>query len=324
MGWRAMLGAVLAAAVAGNAQAQPAAEPWPTRPLVFVVTASPGGSSDIMTRILADRLREPLGQPVLVENRAGAGGTIGADYVAKSPPDSNRFVLASVHLALFIATQKQLPFDPLADLTPVTDFARVPNMLIVHSAVPARSVAELVAHARARPGEMSYATGTQGTLQHLLGTLFARQAGLSMTPVHYRGSAPAINDLLAGRVPMMFETLPSAARLVRGGDVRGLAVTSATRSPVFADLPTMAESGFPDATATTWYGLLGPKGLPPAAAERLRDAVVVALRSPQVTEAWAQDGASGGGMSVPEFRSFWGDEINRWRRAVSEAGLTLD
>lgn len=314
---RTLLGAAGALAAPATLRAQPA---WPDRPVVIVVPSIAGGSLDTLVRLLAEALRAPLGQPVVVENRGGAGGAIGADFVAKSAPAENRFLASAVHHAILPAIAR-LPYDSAADLLAVTDIGASPNALIVPASHPARSVAELVAWARANPGA-PFATGGQGTLHHLTGVLFGTAAGIDVSPVHYRGSAPAIPDLIAGRVAFMFETLPSAAQQIRAGTVRALAVTSGHRAGNFPDLPTMAEAGWPAIRVETWYGLHAPRGVSPAVRERLRDAVAAALATEPVRRGWEFNGVVGGGRPVAEFEAFWQAELTGWGERARAAGLT--
>jgi tripartite-type tricarboxylate transporter receptor subunit TctC len=314
---RLVLLAAAGALAAPALRAQPA---WPDRPVVIVVPSIAGGSLDTLVRLLAEPLRGILGQPVVVENRGGAGGAIGADYVAKSPPEANRFLASAVHHAILPAISR-LPYDSAQDLLGVTDIAASPNALIVPASHPSRSVAELVAWARANPGA-PYATGGQGTLHHLTGVLFAAAAGLDLSPVHYRGSAPAIPDLIAGRVAFMFETLPSAAQQIRAGAVRALAVTSPARAPNFPDVPTMSEAGFPAIRVETWYGLHAPRGVAQPVLDRLRAAVVEALATDSVRRGFEFNGVSGGGRPVFEFQAFWLAELAAWGERARAAGLT--
>ncbi|MFT8243110.1 Bug family tripartite tricarboxylate transporter substrate binding protein [Roseomonas sp. BN140053] len=297
------------------------AQEWPSRPVQLVVPSSPGGSLDTLARLLSEGLRTPLGQTVVVENRAGAAGAIGADYIAKSPPDGTRFLFGAVHHAILPAVQ-HVPYDSANDLTPVTGIGGSPNALLVPPSLPARSMPELVSWMRAQPaGSLTYATGGPGGLHHLTGAMFARALGIEMTAVHYRGSAPAINDLVAGRTTLMFETLPSAAGQIRGGALRALAVTSAARSPAFPDLPTMTEAGFPNIQMETWYGLFGPKNTPDAIVQRLRGAVAEVLATPTIQAAWTQNGVAGGGEPVATFTAFWRNELTRWASLAREAGM---
>ena len=322
IGRRGIGAAALAVPAMARAQGTPPGG-WPDRPVTIVVPSAPGGSLDTLTRLLAEGLREPLGQTVVVENRAGAGGAIGADFVAKSPPDANRFLAGAVHHAILPAVQR-VSYDSERDLVPVTDMASSPNALIVPAASPARSVADLVAGLKGGTLARDYATAGSGTLHHLTGALFGEAIGVELTPVHYRGSAPAMTDLVAGRVPYFFETLPSAAQQIRGGAVRALAVTSAARAPSLPDVPTMAESGFPTIQVETWYGLLGPRGTPDAVAARLRDAVARALSTPALRAAWEQNGVSGGGKPVAAFAATWRSELAAWGARARAARLSVD
>jgi tripartite-type tricarboxylate transporter receptor subunit TctC len=315
---RAALAAGFGLAATG-AGAQPA---WPDRPVVIVVPSSAGGTLDTLTRILAEGLREGLGQPVVVENRGGAGGAIGADHVAKSPPDSNRFLAGAVHHAILPSVQR-VAYDSARDLVAVTDIGASPNALLVPANSPARDVAGLVGMLRAQPGA-SYATGGRGTLHHLTGALFAQAVGLPLEPVHYRGSAPAITDLVAGRVALMFETLPSAIQQIRSGNARALAVTSAARAPTLPEVPTMAEAGFPSIQVETWYGLFGPRGLPDAVAARLQSATRAALATPAIRAQWEANGVSGGGRPVADFGRMWREELAAWGERARAARLEAE
>lgn len=300
------------------------AQGWPSRPVQLIVPSSPGGSLDTLARLLSEGLREQLGQTVVVENRAGAAGAIGADYVAKSPPDGTRFLFGAVHHAILPAVQR-VPYDSATDLVPITGIGSSPNALLVPPRLPARTVAELVSWIRAQPaGSVSYATAGLGTLHHLTGAMFARALDVEMTAIHYRGSAPAINDLVAGRTSLMFETLPSAVGQVRGDALRALAVTSPARSPAFPSLPTMAESGFPSIQVETWYGLFGPKGTPEAVVSRLRSAVAEVLATSALKAAWTQNGVAGGGEPVETFAAFWRSELARWATLARETGMERD
>jgi tripartite-type tricarboxylate transporter receptor subunit TctC len=319
IGRRAALAAGLSLAAGAVARAQAS---WPDRPVVIVVPSTAGGTLDTLTRLLAEGLREQLGQPVIVENRGGAGGAIGADHVAKSPPDGYRFLAGAVHHAILPYVQR-ITYDSERDLAPVTDIGASPNALIVPNASPARDVAGLVALLRAQAGA-SYATGGRGTLHHLTGAIFAQAAGVEIQPVHYRGSAPAITDLVAGRVAFMFETLPSAAQQIRGGNARALAVTGAARTPTLPDVPTMAEAGFPTIQAETWYGLFAPRGVPDAVAARLQAATRAALASPALRAAWEGNGVSGGGRPVADFAAMWREELSAWRVRAQAARLEVE
>ena len=237
--------AVLASAplaVLGSAGAQPAE--WPSRPIRFIVPYPPGGPTDIMARTVAQRLTQDLGQPVVVENRAGAGGAIGSEQVARAAPDGTTF-LANASAHVILPHLVRLPYDALADFTPVTNIAAVPLMLVVTPSLPVRDVAGLIAYAKANPGRLSFASSSNGGAPHLAGELFKLLAGVDMTHVPYRGSGQALPDLMASNVQVMFDSMPSSAGAVREGRLRALAVTTAGRQPAFPDLPTVAEAGVP-------------------------------------------------------------------------------
>ena len=318
---RTFAGLALGAAAWPGARALAQAS-WPDRRVTVVVPSAAGGTFDTLTRILAEGLREALGQAVMVENRGGAGGAIGADHVAKSPPDGSRFLAGAVHHAILPAVQR-LSYDSERDLVAVTDIGSSPNALIVPNGSPARDVAGLVAALRATPGA-SYATGGRGTLHHLTGALFSQSVGLELEPVHYRGSAPALTDLIAGRVAFMFETLPSAAQQIRAGTVRALAVTSAARAPTLPEVPTMTEAGYPAIQVETWYGLFGPRGLPAPVVARMAAATRAALGSPAIRAAWEANGVSGGGRPVADFARMWTAELAAWGTRARAARLDVE
>ncbi len=319
IGRRAALAAGLSLVAGAVARAQGT---WPDRPVVIVVPSTAGGTLDTLTRLLAEGIREQLGQPVVVENRGGAGGAIGADHVAKSPPDGYRFLAGAVHHAILPYVQR-ITYDSERDLAAITDIGASPNALIVPNGSPARDVTGLVALLRSNAGA-SYATGGRGTLHHLTGAIFAGAAGVEIQPVHYRGSAPAITDLVAGRVAFMFETLPSAAQQIRGGNARALAVTGVARTPTLPDVPTIAEAGFPSVQAETWYGLFAPRGVPEAVAARLQAATRAALATPTLRAAWESNGVSGGGRSVADFAAMWREELSAWRVRAQAARLEVE
>jgi tripartite-type tricarboxylate transporter receptor subunit TctC len=314
-----ILGATLAAPAFSTARAQ--GTDWPTRPVVLVVPTAAGGSGDTLARLLADALRPRLPQPVVVENRTGVGGLLGAEYVAKSPVEANRFLLAAVHHAIFPAVQARMPYDSLGDFMPVADISSAYNALIINPSLPVRSVAELVAYAKANPGRLNFATAGRGTLHHVTASLFIRLAGIDAAAVHYRGSAPAMNDLVAGNVQAMFETMPSAAGQIRGGQVRALAVTAPERVGLLPDVPTMSEAGYPDVIADTWYGIFAVRGTPPAVLERMNAAIATSLATPEMRAAWERNGVTGGGKSVAAFTRMWEGEVARWKELAARAGV---
>lgn len=308
---------------ASSAGAQSA---YPNRPITIVVGFSAGGTTDIITRLISDELRKGLGQPIIIENRPGAGGNIGAELVARAKPDGYTLLMGSVGpLAINASLYKHMPYDNLKDLAPVTLVAHVPNMLVVNPrTVPAQTFQEFVALAKANPGKYFYASTGSGTSSHLSGVLLNLQAGLDLTHVPYKG-AVALNDVLAGdSVQCMFATIPSAIQLVRGGKLRALAVTSLHRSGGVPDVPTVAESGFPGFDASSWFGLVGPAGLPREIALKLQTEVARILKNPALREKFIQQGADPIGNTPDEFGQYMKDETAKWAKIVKASGAKAD
>jgi tripartite-type tricarboxylate transporter receptor subunit TctC len=322
---RLALGALLAAAApaaAGRAQTAAAAE-WPARPVRFILPYPPGGPTDIMGRVVAQALTRDLPQPVVVENRAGAAGAIGTEAVARAAPDGSTFLVnASAHV--IVPHMVRVPYDALADFAPVTNIASVPLMLVVTPGLPVRSVAELVAHAKANPGKLSFASSSNGGAPHLAGELFKLMAGVDMAHVPYRGSGQAVPDLIAGNVQVMFDSMPSSAGAVRDGKLRALAVTTAGRQATFPELPTVAEAGVPGYEISTWYGIWAPAGTPAAILARLHAAVASALRGAESRERMAALGAQPVADAPEDFARFVRAEHERWGRLVRDARIKAD
>lgn len=318
--------AALAAAAAGRVPGQAHAHgaDWPTRPVRFVVPYPPGGPTDILARVVAQRLSQDLPQPVIVENRGGASGTIGAEAVARAAPDGTVFLVnASAHV--IVPHLQRVPFDALADFAPVTNIAAVPLMLVVTNGLPVRSVAELIAHARANPGRLSYASSSAGGSTHLAGELFKRLAGVDMQHVPYRGAGQALPDVVAGNSQLMFDSMASSAGLVREGRLRALAVTTENRVAAFPDLPTVAEAGpLPGYAMASWYGIWAPARTPPAIVARLQQAVAAALRAPEVQERLASLGAVPVGDAPEAFARFCQAESTLYGQLIREAKITVD
>jgi tripartite-type tricarboxylate transporter receptor subunit TctC len=311
------------AQTAAAAGAQPSA--WPGKqPIRLLVPASPGGSLDALTRPLAARLGEVLGQTVVVENRGGAGGVLGADLVAKAPADGYTFLMGAIHHAIAPGVYPKMPYDSARDLQGVAHIGTVPNMVIVNDQVPAKTLAEFVAWAKRNPGKANYATGGAGTLHHLSTEMFKNQAGIFVVPIHYRGSGPAVIDLIANNVQLMFETLPSAAVQVRAGKLKALAVTSLQRSPAFPQVPTIAESGYPGFEATTWYGVMAPAKTPPEVVKLMNEAVNKALRRDDIVAAWRSLGVEATPMPADRFQAFWLGEIKRWGDTARANRVSLE
>jgi tripartite-type tricarboxylate transporter receptor subunit TctC len=314
-------GSLLACASGAGAQGA-----YPSRPITIVVGFSAGGTTDIITRLISDELRTGLGQPIVIENKPGAAGNIGAEIVAKAKPDGHTLLMGSVGpLAINASLYKRMPYDNLKDLTPITLVAHVPNMLVVNPrTVPAQTFQEFVALAKANPGKYFYASTGSGTSSHLSGVLLNQLAGLDLTHVPYKG-AVALNDVLSGEsVQCMFATIPSAIQLVRGGKLRALAVTSLRRSAGVPDLPTVAESGFPGFDASSWFGLVGPAGLPREIALKVQGEVARILKDPALREKFIQQGADPIGSTPDEFGQYMRDETAKWAKIVKASGAQVD
>lgn len=299
---------------------------YPSRPITIVVGFSAGGTTDIITRLISDELRKGLGQPIVIENRPGAGGNIGAELVARAKPDGHTLLMGSVGpLAINASLYKRMPYDNLKDLTPISLVAHVPNMLVVNPrTVPAQTFQEFVALAKANPGKYFYASTGSGTSSHLSGVLLNQLAGLDLTHVPYKG-AVALNDVLSGEsVQCMFATIPSAIQLVRGGKLRALAVTSLRRSGGVPDVPTVAESGFPGFDASSWFGLVGPAGLPREIALKVQGEVARILKDPALREKFIQQGADPIGSTPDEFGQYMKDETAKWAKIVKASGAQAD
>ena len=314
---------------AGGLLAAPALaqQEWPARPVKLVVAYPPGGSTDIVARLLAERLSRAWGQPVIVENRAGASGTLGADAVAKSAPDGYTLLLgASSEMAIARVTFRQLPYDPTRDFAPIARTSEQPFLLLVNAAMPVQSVADLVALAKARPGTLNYASFGQGTSTHLMGELFRVGTGIEITHVPYRGSAPGIADLIAGQIQMSFDTVPAGAPHLSspggpGGKLRALAFTHASRSAAAPQVPTTAEVGFPQLVGSTWSALVAPVGTPEAIQRRIA-ADVARIKAEGFNAALVERGIEPvAASSGEEARAFFAAEYAKWADVAQRAGV---
>ena len=303
------------------ARAQPAS--WPDRPLRIVVPFPPGGAIDAMTRLLAPRLSDSLGQAVVVENRAGAGGTIGTGVAAQST-DGHTLLMVSIAHAVNPALYPRLPYDSAADFGAVAPVAVVPNLLVVPADRPWRTQADLVAAARRRPGELTYASAGSGTSIHLAGALFCAMAGIEMSHVPYRGSGPSVADLVAGRVDAMFDSVTSAAPHIASGRLRALAVTTGRRITAFPDLPTVAEAGVPGYVVDPWFAMLAPRSLPSGARGRVGGVVGQALQDPSVRERFAAIGAEPMEGDAASLERLIADETAKWSDLVRRLGIQPD
>ena len=302
-----------------------AADAYPAKPVRFVVAFPPGGGTDIIARSIAQKLAERIAQQVVVDNRPGAGGNIGTDIVAKSAPDGYTLLMGSAGpLAINASLFGKMPFDPIKDLAPVTLAASTPNVLVVHPSLRAATVKELIALAKARPGEINFASSGHGTPAHLAGELFNSMVGVKMVHVPYKGAAPALADLLGGQVQLMFSTMPPALPHVKDGKLRALAVTSAKRSPAAPDLPTLDEIALPGFEANTWHGVVVPAGTPRAIIARLNREIVAILHLPDVVERFSSQGAEALGSTPEEFAAYIRSETLKWAKVVRDSGAKAE
>ncbi|HEY8610601.1 MAG TPA: tripartite tricarboxylate transporter substrate binding protein, partial [Roseomonas sp.] len=297
---------------------------WPERPVRIIVSFTAGGTTDIIARLVGNLLSERWGQPVVIENRPGAGGNIGTEYVVRSTPDGYTLLVGSVGpLAVNQSLYRNIPYDTRRDLAPVTLLAGVPNILVVAPDFPARNVAELVALAKQRPGQLSYGSTGVGTSSHLSGALMDQMAGIQTTHVPYRG-AVALNDLLSRRLDFMFATIPSVIEQIRGGKLRPMAVSSLQRSRSAPDVPAMAESGFPGFDASSWFGMVAPAGTPPEIVSKISADAAAILRRPDIEKQMVDQGADPVGNTPREFGAFIDAEINRWAEVVRRSGAAVE
>ncbi|MGG5887618.1 Bug family tripartite tricarboxylate transporter substrate binding protein [Falsiroseomonas sp. HC035] len=317
---------IMAAALAAPAVARAQGAAWtPTRPLRFVVPFPPGGATDVVARVLADRMQAVLGQPVTVENRTGAGGNVGVENVVRSAPDGYSILMGTTGtLTINPHLYTNMGFNPATDLTPIGMAFATDHVLIVNPTVPAQNLQEFLALLRERPGALSYGSGGNGSSTHLVPELFKMVAGVQMQHVPYRGSAPALNDTVAGNVQVMLDQLPSALAQVQGGRVRALAVTGPKRSSLLPNLPTFAEAGLADAQATSWGAVMGPAGMPANVTERLSAVIRDVLAEPAVQQRLAAAGADAVSSTPTELATTMRDETAKWGRVVREARITVN
>jgi tripartite-type tricarboxylate transporter receptor subunit TctC len=298
------------------------AQDWPTKPVTLIVPFTPGGTTDIVGRIIAHELAGRLGQNVVVENIGGAGGTLGATNAARAAPDGYTIFMATVAHTMAPGIYKKLAYNFEADFEPITIVATVPNILIVNPALPAKNVAELIAFLKANPGKVSYGSAGIGSTEHMSGELFRSLSGTEIVHVPYRGGAPMLTDLVAGNIQMAIETSGAATPLIKAGAVRALAVSPAKRSALFPDLPTLAESGLAGYDVSTWYGFLVPKGTPQTIRDRLYAETVEILKSPDVIKRLSDFGAEPGGQPPAQFAAFIHTETDKWVDLAKKAGIT--
>ena len=319
---RAVLASAAASLVAAPALAQPA---WPAKPVRVIVPYAPGGSTDVVGRVVCQHLSERLGQQFLVENKAGAGASLGTDIVAKAAPDGHTLLVSVISgFAISPFLYPTVTYDPLRDFTHIAIMAINPSVLVVNNTFPAKTLKEYVEYARASPGKLSFATSGAGSSNHLLGVMLQRTAGIQMEHVPYRGAGPAMQDTIAGNVPSMFDSLPSASAHIRAGKIRALAVSGEARNPAFPDVPTMKESGYPDLISNSWFGLSGPARLAPEIVNKVHAHVMEIMKLPSVVETWSKLGADYLRHSPAEVTAFIKAEMDRYKPIVAVSGAKPD
>ena len=300
------------------------AQAFPTKPIRIIVPYPPGGGVDIIARTVANRMSETIGQQVLVDNRAGGGTVIGTELVARAPADGYTLLLTNIAFGANPALQKKLPYDSEKDLVPVCLAALLPSFLVVHPSLPVKSVRELVALAKARPGQLSYASAGNGSLLHLSMERFKYAAGINILHVPYKGAAPALADVLGGQLAIMFIAGPPALGHIKSGKLRTLGVTSSERLALVADVPTIAESGYPGFEIYDWEGILGPAGMPAAVVSKLNAEVNRVVTSPEIKQRIADQGATAGGGSAADLGERIKREIALWHKIVKETGIAIE
>jgi tripartite-type tricarboxylate transporter receptor subunit TctC len=312
---------LLAASLSTLAAPAFAQAPWPSKPIKLVVPYAPGGSTDVVGRVIAEYLGQRLGQNIVVENRPGKGATIGASQVAKAAPDGYTLVVSNIAaFAIAPPLYGDLDYDPVKDFTHITLASFNPSVLVVNPSFPAKTLAEYVEYAKANPDKLAFATSGPGSSNHILGTMLGLKAGIKLVHVPYRGAGPAMQDTIAGIVPSMFDSLPSAAPHIKGGKVRALVVSGEQRNPSFPDVPTMKESGFPDLVSYSWFGLSGPAKLPAPIVERLAKEMQVVLKDPAVIKRWQDIGAESSTKTPEEYTEFVKTELEKATVAVKASG----
>ena len=314
----------LAAATIAAAMSSAWAQAWPARPVNLIVPFPAGGTTDVLARALGQELSKSLGQPVVVENRPGAGATLGADHVAKAKPDGYTLLMGAVHHTIATSVYRRLGYDFQKDLAPITVVAVVPNVLVVHPQVPAKTVQELLAQARAQPGKLAYGSNGAGTGQHLIGAQFESMGGVELLHVPYKGSGPLTTDLLGGQIAMSFDTVTPVLPHIKAGKLRALAVTTARRSVALPDVPTLDEAGLKGFDMGTWFGVLAPAAVPKDVVQRLNAEMVKIIRSPDFSRRMAEIGAVPIGDSPAEMQARIGADTANYAKLVKDANVAIN
>jgi tripartite-type tricarboxylate transporter receptor subunit TctC len=322
--WIARAALAVPAALALCCGAAAAAEAYPAKPVRINVPFTPGGDADIMTRALGERLRQQLGQPVLVENKPGAGTVIASDYVAKQAPDGYTLLMAASSLGIAPSVYKNVAYDPVKDFTPITLVASVVHVLEVNAKLPVKNVKELVSYLKTNGKTLSYSSAGTGTSTHLEAELFKTMAGVDLIHIPYKGSAPALTDLVGGNVQVMVDAYASSAPFIKSGNVRALAVTTAKRSATMPDLPTVAESGLPGYEAMPWLGIVAPAGTPPDVVKRVHAATLEALKDPALIEQFHSLGLDIIGNTPAQFAGFIRQDVVKWAKVAKASGAQAD
>ncbi|KAF0125031.1 MAG: hypothetical protein FD152_2864 [Xanthobacteraceae bacterium] len=314
--------AVLSTVAFGSAAV---AQTWPTRPITFHVPFAAGGGTDAFARPLAAQLEKQLGQGVVIENRAGAGGTAGALIASRAAPDGYSFFVGAAHHTIAPSLYPRLDYNIETDFIPIAIIAQPPQVIVVNPRrVPATNLAELIALARSKPDELIYGSAGIGTTHHLVGELFKILTQTKIRHVPYRGAGPAMADLVAGQIDMVFDGLGTSAPQIQGNTIRGIAVAAPARSPAVPNVPTAAEAGLQNFEVSTWYAIFAPKNTPAPIVERMRNEIRAALQVPMIKEAWARNGSEIPTLDGPEFGRFVSSEVQRWRKVVTDAGVKLE
>jgi len=315
---------VLSIALVAIAPMAVQAQTFPTQTVKIVVPFPPGGTTDILARLLAAELSQKWGQPVLVDNRAGASGTIFSEQLTRMPPDGYTLMLTATHHVINPGLYKTIKYNTRTDFTPIAEVAAVPNVLVVNPKFPANTVKELIAYAKANPGKVNFGSSGVGGANHLAGELFKSMAGVEMVHIPYKGAAPALNDLLGGQIPVMFDSIPGVLQHIQAGTLRALGVTSSKRSLALPDVPTIDEAGVKGFEATAWFGLYAPGGMKPDLAKKISSDVLQALQTEQIRRAFGQQGAEPGSMSQSEFAAFVDAEITKWSKVITDANVKIE
>ena len=300
------------------------AQTFPSQTVKIIVPFPPGGTTDILARQVASELTQKWGVPVIIDNRAGASGTIGSEQLVRSPRDGYTLMVTATHHVINPSLYKTLKYDPRADFTPIALIASVPNVLVINPSLPVKNVQELIKYAKDKPGTVSFGSAGIGGANHLSGELFKLAAGIDIVHVPYKGAAPALNDLIGGHIPMMFDSLPGVIQHIRSGQLRALGVTSLKRAPAAPEIPTIDESGLKGFDATAWFGMYAPGNMPAELTRKISGDVLDVLKSPRIKTQFAEQGADPGTLSQPDFANFVNAEMVKWNKVITAAKIKME